>query len=46
MIPVTPDKNRKVNTFDKSMTREEAELEKRKGTVIGKALKKAEEHGH
>jgi hypothetical protein len=35
-------KKRKIATFDKSMTPEEAEREKRKGTTIGKALQKAD----
>jgi len=32
----------KVNTFDREMSLEEVEREKQKGTVIGEALKKAD----
>lgn len=36
-------KKKKVSTFDKTMTPEEAEQEKRKGTPLGKSLKKADQ---
>lgn len=36
-------KEKRVCTFSKTMTLEEAELEKRKGTAIGKSLIKSEE---
>jgi hypothetical protein len=39
---MTDPKKRKIATFDKSMTPEEAEQEKRKSTLIGKALRKAD----
>lgn len=36
-------RKKKISTFDKTMTPEEAEQEKRKGTPLGKSLKKADE---
>jgi hypothetical protein len=35
-------KKRKIATFDKSLTPSEAEQEKRKGTLLGKSLEKAD----